>query len=232
MQFEKFLDLWSNFHDLPQTDQITRLIYFATEFGGYDSLSQQALQNLFTSACLPVPTNLYQLLRHLYEKERVLTTLDTYKLTRAEKKKIEVEVRVRLPGAVGPADKEYLTPFDFGDRSFSDIKIKTLLHELSICYSQQCWNASGILMRIIIERTLDSVDPAVKNKSGLRAKLNYCISANGLFSKSLHESLAHLQGAKIIGDIAAHHSSILLEKTDIDIAIPHFRMLIKEVKTI
>jgi hypothetical protein len=51
-------------------------------------------------------------------------------------------------------------------------------------------------------------------------------------SKSVREALDGLQGAKIIGDIAAHHSKIILDKNDVDLALPAFRMLIKEVSTV
>jgi hypothetical protein len=46
------------------------------------------------------------------------------------------------------------------------------------------------------------------------------------------QRLDGLHGAKIIGDIAALHSKILLDKPDVDLALPALRILIKEVKTI
>ena len=88
-----------------------------------------------------------------------------------------------------------------------------------------------MLIRIIVERTLDTIDAAIKAKSGLRDKINACRGLAAL-SKSLREALDGLQSAKIFGDIAAHHSKILLDKPDVDLVLPAFRVLIKEAKTI
>jgi hypothetical protein len=123
------------------------------------------------------------------------------------------------------------SPFEFAGRAFSDAKIEALLQELRKCYPQECWNACGLLVRIIVERALDTVDNAVKAKNGLRDKINACRGL-AVLSKSVREALDGLHGAKIMGDIAAHHSKIVLDKPDVDLVLPAFRVLIKEVKTI
>ncbi|MGH9787070.1 MAG: hypothetical protein ACRD4U_00020, partial [Candidatus Acidiferrales bacterium] len=41
------------------------------------------------------------------------------------------------------------------------------------------------------------VGPEVKEKEGLRDKLNYCIGSADKFSKSVRDALRHLHGAKL-----------------------------------
>ena len=77
---------------------------------------------------------------------------------------------------------------------------------------QDCWNSCGILMRIILERALDRKDNDIKNKSGLKNKINFCLSSS-IFGKSVLEALKKLDNStKITGDIVAHDSNILLSK--------------------
>lgn len=95
--------------------------------------------------------------------------------------------------------------------------------------TQECWNACGILMRIILERTLDKKDNNIKNKNGLKNKINFCLSSN-IFGKSVLESLKKLDNStKITGDIVAHDSNILLSKNDIELAIIPFRVLLADI---
>lgn len=82
------------------------------------------------------------------------------------------------------------------------------------------------MMRIIIERTVNTVDPAVKAKSGLKDKLNKCREITSL-GKSVRESIEHLHSAKIIGNIAAHDSTIVVDEPDINLALPHFWILLR-----
>lgn len=94
---------------------------------------------------------------------------------------------------------------------------------------QRCWNSCGILMRIILERALDRKDRDIKNKSGLKNKINFCLSSN-IFGKSILESLKKLDNStKITGDIIAHDSNILLSKNDIELAIIPFRILLADI---
>jgi hypothetical protein len=50
--------------------------------------------------------------------------------------------------------------------------------------------------------------------------------------KSVRENIEHLHGAKIIGDIAGHDSKIAVEEPDVNLALPHFRVLLKSVTTV
>ena len=94
---------------------------------------------------------------------------------------------------------------------------------------QDCWNSCGILMRIILERVLDRKDNDIKNKSGLKNKINFCLSSS-IFGKSVLEALKKLDNStKIIGDIVAHDSNILLSKNDIELAIIPFRVLLTDI---
>jgi hypothetical protein len=86
-------------------------------------------------------------------------------------------------------------------------------------------------MRIVIERTVDTVDRLVKAKSGLKDKLNKCREVTAL-GKSVRESIDQLHSTKIIGDIAAHDSKIVVDEPDISLALPHFRVLLKGVITV
>jgi hypothetical protein len=227
----EFLDLFPGFHSLSPTAQIVRLVYFHAVEEARESVSKGELERLFKLADVAVPKNLPQLLTYLCDKgQKLINTEGQFSLRREVRKEIEKEVR-GLRGSAAPPKMDGGSPFDFGSRVFSDAKINALLEELKKCYPQQCWNACGLLIRIIVERTLDGVDAAVKAKTGLRDKINACRGLAQL-SKSLREALDGLQGAKIIGDIAAHHSKILLDKPDVDLVLHSFRVLIKEVQTI
>lgn len=95
--------------------------------------------------------------------------------------------------------------------------------------AQSCWNSCGILMRIILERALDRKNNNIKNKNGLKDKINFCLSSN-VFGKSVSEALKKLDNStKIIGDIVAHDSSILLSQNDIELAIIPFRVLLTDI---
>ncbi len=76
-----------------------------------------------------------------------------------------------------------------------------------------------------------TADPGVKAKSELKDKLNKCREVTTL-GKSVRESIDHLHSAKIIGDIAAHDSKIVVDEQDISLALPHFRVLLKGVITV
>jgi hypothetical protein len=112
----------------------------------------------------------------------------------------------------------------------TDKKIFQLGVELNrnFCF-KNCWNCCGILMRIILERALDRKSAEAKKKSGLKDKINFCLS-NNIFGKSIAEALQKLNhSTKITGDIVAHDSNLLLEEDDIMIAIVPFRVLIKDI---
>jgi hypothetical protein len=227
----EYVDLLPDFHSLNSTTQIVRLVYFHAIEEGRESVNKDELEHLFKLADVTVPKNLAQLLTYLCGKgQKLINAKGRFSLRREVRKEIEQEVR-GLRGSAAPPKMDGGSPFDFGTRVFSDLKINVLLEELKKCYPQQCWNACGLLIRIIVERTLDNVDSVIKAKNGLRDKINLCRGLPAL-SKSLREALDGLQGAKIIGDIAAHHSKIVLDKPDIDLVLPAFRVLIKEVKTI
>lgn len=227
----EFVDLFPDFHALGPTGQIVLLAYFHAIEGGRDSVNRGELERLFAFSGTPTPKNLTQLLSYLSTKGSKLINSDgEYSLRREVIKEIQEQVR-QLRGISAPPKFDGGSPFDFGTRVFTDRKVEALLAELSRCYPQECWNACGLLVRIVIERTLDTADNAVRTKSGLRDKINVCRNLVGL-SKSVREALDGLQGAKIIGDIAAHHSKIILDKNDVDLALPAFRMLIKEVNTV
>ena len=227
----EFVDLFRGFHAMGQTGQIVLLAYFHTVEEGRESVNRGELERLFAFSGTPTPKNITQLLSYLSTKGGKLINSDgEFSLRREVIKEIQEEVR-KLRGSAAPPKLDGGSPFEFGARVFTDSKVAALLKELSRCYPQECWNACGLLVRIVIERTLDTTDNAVKAKLGLRDKINVCRNLVGL-SKSVREALDGLQGAKIIGDIAAHHSKIILDKNDVDLALPAFRMLIKEVSTV
>jgi len=227
----EFVDLFPNFHSLGPTAQIVRLAYFHAIEEARESVNKNELDRLFKLADVPVPKNLPQLLTYLCGKgQRLINANGEFSLRREVRKEIEQEVH-GLRGSATPPRLDGGSPFDFAGRVFTDAKVGALLDELKKCYPQECWNACGLLIRIVVERTLDAVDAVIRAKSGLRDKINACRGL-GTLSKSLREALDGLQGAKIIGDIAAHHSKILLDKPDVDLVLPAFRVLIKEVKAI
>ncbi len=230
-RINKFVDLFPGFHSLGLTAQIVRLVYFHAVEEGRESVSRNELERLFSLADLPVPKNLPQLLVYLSDKgEKLISANGEFSLRREVRKDVDQEVR-GLRGLAAPPKLDGGSAFDFPGRVFSDAKINALLQELKKCYRQECWNACGLLIRIIVERTLEAIDAGVKSKTGLKDKINACRGLTTL-SKTLREALDGLQGAKIMGDIAAHHSKILLDKPDVDLVLPAFRVLMKEVKTV
>jgi len=226
-----FVDSFPGFHRLGQTDQIVRLAYFYAVEEAHESVNRQEMERLFRFANLSTPKNLPQLLAYLSGKgSKLINNNGEFSLRREVRKEIEEEIR-KFRGSAIPPQFDGGSPFDFSGRAFSDEKIAALLQELRKCYPQECWNACGLLIRITVERTLDTIDAGVKSKLGLKDKINACRGLTTL-SKSLREALDGLQGAKIMGDIAAHHSKIILDKQDVDLVLPAFRILIKEAKSI
>lgn len=111
-----------------------------------------------------------------------------------------------------------------------DNKIYILGKELNQNWNtRKNWNSCGILMRIILERSLDRKDDSIKNKNGLKNKINFCLCSN-IFGKSVSEALRKLDNStKITGDIVAHDSNILLIENDIELAIIPFRVLLSDI---
>jgi hypothetical protein len=231
VRINEFVDLFPEFHNLDQTEQITRLVYFHAVEERRQSINKAELEGLFEMAELPVPKNLSALLSYLSNKGRKLISNNgEFSLQRDVRKTLEAEVE-SARGSTSPPKFDGLSPFDFPGKKFTDPKISALLSEVKKCYALKCWNASGLLIRIIIERTLDTVDATIKTRAGLKDKINGSKSITTL-SKSVREALEHLHSAKIVGDIAAHHSKIILDKPDIDLVLSAFRMLLKEVQSI
>ena len=228
-----FVDLFPEFHNLEDTQQILRMVYFHTIEEARESVNKEELNRLFHFAELSTPKHLEQKLGYLCGKAKKLRCQESeYSLERPIRLAIQEEVntvRGNLPQPEVAVDEK----FEFPGKVFKDAKIQKLLEESGKCYAMECWNACGILIRIVIERALDAIDPSVKAKNGLKDKINFASSASGLLiSKSMQDGLKHLHGAKLVGDIVAHHSSTTLDEGDISAVIPQFRMLIKDVKTI
>ncbi len=216
------------FHTLASTDQIVRLVYFHTIEENRETISREELEQLFGFVDTPVPPNLPQLLAYLCGNGgRLIAKNGEYSLRREVRQAIGKEL-----GQVPPPKIGHVPQFEFGDRQFKDEKVRVLLSEAKSCYGTGCWNACGILMRIVLERTLDASHPSLKTASGLQKKLDLAISTPSMFSKTIIGALKQLKSAKLIGDIAAHHSSIILDKSDIDLVTAPLKMLIKEVTTV
>ncbi len=228
----EWVDQFPEFHKLSSTEQIVRLVYFHTVEEGRGTVSHEELNRIFEFIEVPTPDNLPQLLFHLCGRGKRLVKRDgEYSLRREVRKRIEEEL-ARLSGTRPPVVLGHVAVFEFPGRVFADAKVRILLEEARRCYATECWNACGILTRIVIERALDSVDAAIKAVNGLRDKLNYSTANPSFFSKSIVEGLKELKGAKLIGDIVAHHSNITLDKHDIDVVAAPFRMVLKEIKTV
>lgn len=231
-RIDEFIDLFPTFHDFEDGDKLLYIIYFHSVEEGRESANKEDVERLFRLTGLAVPKNLGQKLGFLCGRgAKLLPPREgEYELRREVKREIAEEVR-QLRGKPAPLVIPDGGPFDFKGRTFVDKKIGALLDELRRCHAAQCWNACGLLMRIVVERAVDTVDPAVKAKNGLKDKLNKCREVAAL-GKSVRESIDHLHGAKIIGDIAAHDSKIVVDEPDISLALPHFRLLLKAVTTI
>lgn len=231
-RINEFVDLFPAFHRLNATEQILRMIYFHAVEEGRETANCANIENLFRLAGVARPKNLAQMLGYLCGKgAKLLTpTRGEYELRREVRLKIAEEVRAAR-GEPTPIPIKENGPFEFADRTFTDTKVAALIDELRRCHAIQCWNSCGLLMRIVIERTVDTVDPSVKAKTGLKDKLNKCRELTTL-GKTVRESIDHLHSAKIIGDIAAHDSKILLDEPDINLVLPHFRLLVKSVTAI
>jgi hypothetical protein len=221
-----------SFHELNDTEQIVRLVYFHTIEEKRETISKQELEQLFVFVDVPVPANLVQMLAYLSGKgSRLINKGGEYSLRREVRQGIDAEL-AKITGNQPPPKLGPAPAFEFPGRDFKDKKVEVLLREAKRCYATECWNACGILMRIVLERTLDSADPRLKATGGLKAKLNVGISTAGIFSQTIVDTLKELKSAKLIGDIVAHHSSIVLDKPDIDLVAPSLRMLIKEITSV
>jgi hypothetical protein len=232
----EWVDQFPYFHEIPATDQITLLVYFHTIEEKKESISREELQTLFRFVDVPEPDNLPQMLSYMFGKGKrlILKSPGQYSLRREVRQTVEKQLATILPSpdlaVAAPSISSGV--FEFPGKTFNDSKVEILLNEAKKSYDTECWNACGILMRIVLERTLDSVDPKIKAALGLKDKLNVSISSPHLFSKTMVDALKELKNAKLIGDIVAHHSSIVLEKPDINIVAPPLRILLKEVKTV
>jgi len=225
----EWIDQFPEFHELPATEQIVRLVFFHTIEEQRETISQQELKLLFDFIGVPIPDNLPQFLAHLCRKQgRLIKKGDEYSLRREVERAIREEL-AKLAGSHPILHMAPIPAFEFPGRTFKDTKIQVLLGEAQKCYATECWNACGILMRIVLERTLDAADPRVKSTPGLKGKLNVGISTVGVFSQTIVDTLKDLRSAKLVGDIVAHHSTIVVDKPDIDLVTPSLRMLIKEV---
>jgi hypothetical protein len=228
-----WIDQFPDFNALPDTAKVVRLVFFHTVEENRETISRPELEQLFQFAGVRTPDFLRQVLTNLSRKGGPLIkkTGGEFSLERGARKSIQGELDT-LAGKPKPPKVDPVPHFEFPGKVFTDKKVEVLLLEVSKCYATECWNACGILMRIILERTLDSVDPRLKAAVGLKDKLNIGISTAGLFSKTLVDTLKELKAAKLIGDIVAHHSTVVLDKPDINFVVPSLRMLLKEVKTI
>src|ERR1700688_3364070 len=175
----QFVDLFQDFHDLDPNDQIIRLVYFHTIEEKRETVSQDQLANYFNFAELSAPKTLQQKLGYLCGKgKRLRCSKGEYSLERPIRIEIQEEVN-RLRGTVEPPKLALDAKFEFPGRVFKDLKIQRLLQELGKCFSVECWNACGILIRIIVERALDALAPEIKAKAGLKDKINFASSASG-----------------------------------------------------
>jgi hypothetical protein len=191
----EFVDLFPEFHAMGPTAQIVRLAYFHTIEEARESVNKEELERLFALAALPAPENMSQLLTYLSNKGgKLIRTNGEFSLRREVRKEVEQEVR-GLRGFAAPPTLDRGSPFEFAGRAFTDPKVAALLEELKKCYPQECWNACGLLIRIIVERTLDTVDAAIKAKIGLKDKINGCKGLTSL-SKSLREALDGMHGPR------------------------------------
>jgi hypothetical protein len=140
------------------------------------------------------------------------------------RKKIEILKMQKDQPSAKPQTVAGNNPFAIA--SPDDKKVEILLAELRRCYDAECWNACGILLRIVTERALDGVEAACKKKKGLGNKLNYCSNESQEFGQSVKEALRNLLAGKITGDIVAHDAVIVIDRPDIDLVAPYFRHLI------
>jgi hypothetical protein len=227
-----WIDQYPDFHEFTSVEQISRLIYFHTVVEKSQTASKDDLDTLFDFINVPRPTNLSQVLGSMCGKgRRLIGASGEYSLQRQVRQQIETEVE-RITGQRKPEKLGPVPAFEMTGKTFNDNKVSVLWEEAKKCYALECWNACGILMRIVLERTLDSVDPKLRAAQGLKDKLNVAISTAGLFSKSMVDALKELKNAKLAGDIVAHHSTILLDKTDIDPVAAPLKFLLREVTTI
>jgi hypothetical protein len=181
-----FLNLFPQFHELDPKEQITRLVFLHTVEEKRETVSQDEIESLFNFAELSVPKALPQTLGYLCGRGKILRRQgNEYSLERPVRLAIQEEVD-HLRGIVVPPAIDIDAIFTFPSKTFKDAKVRKLLEEAGKCHALECWNACGILIRIITERALDALDPAVKAKSGLKDKINYATSAPGLpISKSM-----------------------------------------------
>src|SRR4051812_45988525 len=92
-QINEFVDQFEGFHDLDQTEQVIRMVYFHTVSLGRETVNRAELEKLFRLASLPVPKNLAQLLGYLCGKAgKLLGNKGEFSLRREVAKAIEEQL--------------------------------------------------------------------------------------------------------------------------------------------
>jgi len=175
------------------------------------------------------------------EKEALLYLKKSWVNKRLNRKKWLKNLRIalktlkiqQLAGIKQEKISKYQANYIFSDFLLNKIKnqdkkIFVLGSEANFNWQANCWNACGILMRIILERVLDRKSNRIKQRRGLEQKINCCLS-NKIFGKSVSDALKKLHhSTKITGDVVAHDSNILLNQSDIELAIVPLNMLSKD----
>lgn len=102
--------------------------------------------------------------------------------------------------------------------NIQDPRISEFLSELNACWKVEAPNACMLLIRALMNNSLDYYykDTEKKIGDGLKGKLNFFIKNESL-EKTVKEAMVHLlMNAKIFGDIAAHSRDTLITMSDVD----------------
>jgi predicted nucleotide-binding protein len=119
---DEFVDRFPDFHNLGQTEQIVRLVYFHTVEERRETVNRAELEQMFRFAQLPVPPNLTQQLSYLSTRaKKLLNTNGEFALRRDLRKAIEGELRqAELSNSDGNLQREISNS---NSRTSTDVEI-------------------------------------------------------------------------------------------------------------
>jgi hypothetical protein len=151
----------------------------------------------------------------------------------AEKHNAELQAAKPTPPA-SPPIVDLIPPESVkGSRDY----IEKIVHEVNSCYRYACYNATGALIRRLIETMIIEIYEThgraqeIQDKDGNFLRLEQLIGklSSGSFANISRNTKQLLKDAKVLGDTAVHNRKVLLIKDDIDSEKTNLRVAITEL---
>lgn len=131
-----------------------------------------------------------------------------------------------------------IIPFELVDGT--RVYLEQVVTQINGCYDACFYDASGVMLRRLVETLIIEVFEHKKIQSKIKDKDDNYFSLEKLISFTLSESSLSLgrnakkglRDAKWLGDQAAHNRRFLAKKSDIDHIQPNIRLLVQELLTL